>query len=339
MPPPQNSITIGAYLPDDAIDPALRDPAPNIHNASQAARFSSSLVPAHFPRDEPHGQVDLEDNRGAHSGASGRQALRPRKSNTQYAPSNDVNSNTRAKAARRMDNLPHPRHEDAIANANPLVPPESRQSPPQNHQQPPSFNRDLYPGYDEQGRRRGLDHLYGSQAPGHGDYYRSNTHEYSAGPSPVQMQPMQQAMYDPQPAFAGGEYYHAHYPHSLLQHTLSNDQFDPTLMMQSESTEATFAVPPMAVRRERTLHDLFGLDPGVPITLEGLRDPSPGQKPEYTYPTLMKVAIWSSPRRMLTLQEIYEALERRFPYFKECPNPNSWKVSLPVIYLLYANYI
>ncbi|KLO11546.1 winged helix DNA-binding domain-containing protein, partial [Schizopora paradoxa] len=84
----------------------------------------------------------------------------------------------------------------------------------------------------------------------------------------------------------------------------------------------------MPVRREKTLHDLFGLDPGVEISLEALKDPAPGQKPEYTYPTLMKVAIWSSPKRMLTLNEIYDALEKRFPYFKECPNPNSWKTSL-----------
>lgn len=310
MPPQQSSVPMGAYLPDDAIDPALRESVPNIHNPGQgSSRFSSSLVPAHFPQDEPHGQVDLEDSHGAHSGAPGRQALRPRKSNTQYAPSNDMNANSRAKAVRRMD-----------------IPPNANQH--QNNQTP-AFNRTLYPGYDDSGRRRGMDHLHGSQAPGHGEYYRPNTHEYSAAPSPVQIQPMQQAMFNHQPAYAGGEFYHPNYPHSLLQHAPPhNDDFDLALMLQSQSTEGAFAVTPMTVQREKTLHDLFGLDVGVQISLEGLKDPAPGQKPEYTYPTLMKVAIWSSPRRMLTLQEIYDALEKRFPYFKECPNPNSWKVSI-----------
>lgn len=74
------------------------------------------------------------------------------------------------------------------------------------------------------------------------------------------------------------------------------------------------------------IHQYFGLSPETPICLDSLKEPDPGQKPPYTYATLVKLAIWSSPQRKLTLSGIYEALERRFPWFRTCENPNAWKV-------------
>ncbi|KAH8117644.1 hypothetical protein DFH11DRAFT_1036457 [Phellopilus nigrolimitatus] len=76
------------------------------------------------------------------------------------------------------------------------------------------------------------------------------------------------------------------------------------------------------------IHQYFGLSPGTPICLDSLQDPPPGHKPAYTYATLVKLAIWSSPQRRLTLAGIYEALESRFPWFKQCENPNAWKTSI-----------
>lgn len=75
------------------------------------------------------------------------------------------------------------------------------------------------------------------------------------------------------------------------------------------------------------IHSYFGFKPEIPICLDSLEDPPPGQKPAYTYAMLVKLAIWSSPQRQLTLSGIYEALEQRFSWFRECENPNAWKVS------------
>jgi hypothetical protein len=75
------------------------------------------------------------------------------------------------------------------------------------------------------------------------------------------------------------------------------------------------------------IHAHFGLSPEIPICLDSLEDPPPGQKPAYTYATLVKLAIWSSPQRRLTLSGIYQALEDRFAWFKHCDKPNAWKVS------------
>ena len=74
------------------------------------------------------------------------------------------------------------------------------------------------------------------------------------------------------------------------------------------------------------IHNYFGLAPESPICLDSLEDPPPGQKPAYTYATLVKLAIYSSPQRRLTLSRIYNALEQRFSWFRECKNPNAWKV-------------
>ncbi|EJD06152.1 winged helix DNA-binding domain-containing protein, partial [Fomitiporia mediterranea MF3/22] len=76
------------------------------------------------------------------------------------------------------------------------------------------------------------------------------------------------------------------------------------------------------------IYQHFGLPPGTPICLDSLEDPPPGVKPAYTYATLVKLAIWSSPQRKLTLSGIYEALERRFSWFRECENPSAWKTSI-----------
>ena len=61
-----------------------------------------------------------------------------------------------------------------------------------------------------------------------------------------------------------------------------------------------------------------------------LRDPTtPGEKPDYPYPTLIRAAILGSPRKALTLQGIYDALESRFEWFKAHRDDKAWKVSYP----------
>ena len=74
------------------------------------------------------------------------------------------------------------------------------------------------------------------------------------------------------------------------------------------------------------LRALLGCPPGAPVGLDALADPPPGEKPNYPLPTLIKLAIYGSPRRRLTLQEIYQALEDRFEWFRQRTDKLSWKV-------------
>lgn len=74
------------------------------------------------------------------------------------------------------------------------------------------------------------------------------------------------------------------------------------------------------------LRALLGCPPGAPVGLDALADPPPGEKPNYPLPTLIKLAIYGSPRRRLTLQEIYQALEDRFEWFRQRTDELSWKV-------------
>jgi len=69
--------------------------------------------------------------------------------------------------------------------------------------------------------------------------------------------------------------------------------------------------------------DLTG---GLPINLDSLRDGPPGSKPFYPYSTLIRYAIKGSPNQKLLLEDIYYAIESRFPYFKSAPS--GWKNSV-----------
>ncbi|EJD52775.1 hypothetical protein AURDEDRAFT_111336, partial [Auricularia subglabra TFB-10046 SS5] len=65
---------------------------------------------------------------------------------------------------------------------------------------------------------------------------------------------------------------------------------------------------------------------GQPINLDSLRDGPPGSKPFYPYSTLIRYAIKGSPNNKLLLEDIYYAIESRFPYFRTAPA--GWKNSV-----------
>ncbi|KAI0686794.1 hypothetical protein BC835DRAFT_1287441 [Cytidiella melzeri] len=69
--------------------------------------------------------------------------------------------------------------------------------------------------------------------------------------------------------------------------------------------------------------DLSG---GLPINLDSLRDGPPGSKPFYPYSTLIRYAIKGAPNQKLLLEDIYYAIESRFPYFRTAPP--GWKNSV-----------
>ncbi|EMD40813.1 hypothetical protein CERSUDRAFT_111398 [Gelatoporia subvermispora B] len=70
-------------------------------------------------------------------------------------------------------------------------------------------------------------------------------------------------------------------------------------------------------------NDLTG---GLPLNLDSLRDGPPGSKPFYPYSTLIRYAIKGSPNQKLLLEDIYYAIESRFPYFRSAPP--GWKNSV-----------
>lgn len=69
----------------------------------------------------------------------------------------------------------------------------------------------------------------------------------------------------------------------------------------------------------------LSLPSGQPVSLAALDDPLPGQKPSQSLPILVKLAIYGSPKKRLTLQEIYQAIEQRFEWYRD-PGNKSWKV-------------
>ncbi|KAG7094326.1 hypothetical protein E1B28_007925 [Marasmius oreades] len=79
---------------------------------------------------------------------------------------------------------------------------------------------------------------------------------------------------------------------------------------------------------ERILRNTHNLPSGVPLTLRSLADPPPGMKPHQSYNTLAQIAIWQSPRKRLTLQEIYVAIAQRFAFYRDHPDPKKWKSSI-----------
>jgi Forkhead domain len=66
--------------------------------------------------------------------------------------------------------------------------------------------------------------------------------------------------------------------------------------------------------------------------VQRLRDGPPGSKPFYPYSTLIRYAIKGSHNQKLLLEDIYYAIESRFPYFKTAPT--GWKVGVRILSLL-----
>lgn len=73
------------------------------------------------------------------------------------------------------------------------------------------------------------------------------------------------------------------------------------------------------------LREMLGLGPNDTVDLYSLSDPPPGAKPSYPYPVLIQLAINGSPRKRLTLSEIYSAIEERFEWFKNTED-KAWQV-------------
>ncbi|KAJ1307865.1 hypothetical protein OPQ81_001945 [Rhizoctonia solani] len=60
--------------------------------------------------------------------------------------------------------------------------------------------------------------------------------------------------------------------------------------------------------------------------LDALEDGRPGEKPAYPFTTLIRYAIKGSPNGRLLLEDIYNAIQTRYPYFATAPS--GWKNSV-----------
>ncbi|KAJ7315361.1 hypothetical protein DFH08DRAFT_715714 [Mycena albidolilacea] len=76
------------------------------------------------------------------------------------------------------------------------------------------------------------------------------------------------------------------------------------------------------------LRNQLNLPPGTNVSLWSLPDPEGGEKPTIPLPMLVKLAIYGSPKRRLTLQEIYAELSNRFQWFREHQHEQAWKNSI-----------
>jgi hypothetical protein len=65
----------------------------------------------------------------------------------------------------------------------------------------------------------------------------------------------------------------------------------------------------------------------LPLSLIDLPNFPAEQKPPFTYPVLIRLAIMGSPQRRLLLSQIYAAIEDKFPWYKENAS-KAWKVCM-----------
>ena len=84
---------------------------------------------------------------------------------------------------------------------------------------------------------------------------------------------------------------------------------------------------------------LLGLGENDPVNLDVLRQPRPGEKPEYPYPVLVQCAIYGSPNKRLTLGEIYSVLEEKFEWFRTGQKKSKWQVRSSFKVCLFATEI
>ena len=228
---------------------------------------------------------------------------------------------------------------------------------------PNQTKRNLYPAYDSSGRRVGLDPYggTGTSPPPGASYYRPRTLHYP-GPEvsptdfPHVMSFDMQMNEAPEPrrkrkAVPPSEDVAAQPDRDTTPHAASTSEdqgeFDEEESSPEPETSQTrrrgrpreLPAPdfddggPDIPDPEGDLRKLLGFKEDEEVSLNSLVDPPDGEKPGYPYPTLIKLAIYGSPNKRLTLQEIYGALIDRFKWFKEHAEDAAWQVRVNHIVL------
>ncbi|KAG5636709.1 hypothetical protein H0H81_007105 [Sphagnurus paluster] len=90
---------------------------------------------------------------------------------------------------------------------------------------------------------------------------------------------------------------------------------------------------PSHPRIEDFLREELHLSPDQPIHLSSLPDPPPGVRPITTLKLLIATAIFGSPYKRLTLQEIFAEIEARYSWYRDQPadsrGTKAWQVRVP----------
>ncbi len=241
-----------------------------------------------------------------------------------------------------MSNNSQPR--DPLLHGHDVFPPSQRVLAP------PVFNPHHYPAYDEQSLRRvGMEHARIGRDPLHAEnaYYRPRTHTYppmGADQVPLGMgspDHMQMAGFPPSPDMQLLPMHtdDAHYDRDMRQDPLipgqTRIQLPQDVAPQSYDNLGYGNSSPSHLRvgddayiptSDADIRRILGLSPDQELSLNALADPPPGQRPGQSIPTLSQLAILGSQAKRLTLQEIYQALEDRFEWFRLNRDDKSWQV-------------
>ncbi|KAJ6620424.1 hypothetical protein B0H10DRAFT_1791765 [Mycena sp. CBHHK59/15] len=70
------------------------------------------------------------------------------------------------------------------------------------------------------------------------------------------------------------------------------------------------------------------LPAGATVSLWSIKEPLHGEKPSVPLPMLMKLAIYGSADKQLTLRGIFNELAQRFTWFREHQEDDAWKNSV-----------
>ncbi|QRW02199.1 Forkhead domain [Ceratobasidium sp. AG-Ba] len=188
-----------------------------------------------------------------------------------------------------------------------------RDSPGGRNDPPDAPHDPAYDRYDER-----------APPPGTYDQYNGGSPGYSAAPLPGRAPHVPPPPPLDYPPSAGAS---PHTPQTHPVHPGPPAPPPPHPGYHEVPAQAGYHPPPGSLYSASTYGNLNGqgLDPAdLPNDLSALADAHPGQKPPYPYSTIIRYAIQGSPRQRLTLSELYETMEARFPWFKTAGN--GWKV-------------
>ena len=107
---------------------------------------------------------------------------------------------------------------------------------------------------------------------------------------------------------------------AVLSPTSTTTTTSPTEKTEESSSTAVELRPPPP--RAEVVIRAHEPHPDCPDTLACL--PDTDGRPQHTLPVILRCTILGSPRKRLTIREIYAAMERKYPYYKTA-GP-AWKV-------------
>jgi hypothetical protein len=100
----------------------------------------------------------------------------------------------------------------------------------------------------------------------------------------------------------------------------------PTSSLEGKIPESSISGSADLVASPYQFRASLGMHDPKKVGLDCLVEVADGEKPPYAYPVLIRFAILGSPKKRLTLRQIYETLEAKYSYFRDLSEAG-WKVS------------